>query len=205
MSAERSWTGKELRSSSVTSFTPVTKGRYAVLFAGLLLFAAADFVVAPLTDSLSGRGYAHRVTGLDASDPDYGALRGYRRVKFNFRHFFHWWVAWPSGADADPVRLLSSDGNSVFHNLVGHFGGSLAASLLGMLIVPRALLIIALGTLMNVFHEYVAEGRYVDPSFVDLWLDQLGLFLAIAVFVLVVRWKSRREQPAPGAGPPLKI
>jgi len=45
----------------------------------------------------------------------------------------------------------------------------------------------ALGTGMNVFHEYVAEGQYCDPSFIDLWLGQVGLLAGIALFIYLQR------------------
>ena len=113
-------------------------------------------------------------------------------MAFNFRHFCHWWLACPPHVKAKPAKLLSSDGNRLSTNLAGHFGGSLVLSLAALFLVPRPVLILLLGSGMNIFHEYVAEGQYVDPSFVDLWLDQLGLFLAVAFFVC---WRWRRPPP----------
>jgi len=165
--------------------------RYGVLVAGVVILAAADFVLAPRTDphAAQGHGYGHRATTPEAPGDD--ALRGFPRVAFNFRHFCHWWLAFPPHARAKPAKLLSSDGNRWTHNLAGHFGGSLVLSLAALFLVPRPVLILLLGTGMNIFHEYVAEGQYVDPSFVDLWLDQLGLFLAV-VFFIGGRWRRSR-------------
>jgi len=63
--------------------------RLHALIAGSLLICALDFVVAPRTDAraVAGDGYAHHVPGLEAEDPDYAELRGWRRVWLNFRHF----------------------------------------------------------------------------------------------------------------------
>jgi hypothetical protein len=70
---------------------------------------------------------------------------------------------------------------------VGHLGlflaGGIAAGLLGL---PPLRAVILL-TLINVAHEYVVEGSYVDPSHVDLWLDQLGALLGVGLFMLYQR------------------
>lgn len=164
---------------------PRQRKRYAILAVGMLALVAADFLLAPMTDphSAGGNGYAHRTPGIDRESPDYDALRGYRRVVFNFRHWLYWWTPKASVSGSGLRSLLASDGNSARHNLVGHFGVSFVLALLAIAYVPRAGFVIALGTFMNVFHEYIAEGQYVDPSFVDLWLDQLGLFLATVLFL----------------------
>ena len=47
------------------------------------------------------------------------------------------------------------------------------------------------GTALNIFHEYVAEGQYVGPSFIDLWLNQIGLLLAMLGYFLT----RRRREP----------
>ena len=165
----------------------VAAWRYGVLLGGAVLLAVTDFVLAPRTDphAAQGRGYGHRVT--TPQGPGHDASRGFPRVAFNFRHFFHWWLAYPPQCRAAPGKLLSSDGNSLTTNLAGHLGGSFALSLAGVFLAPRPAIILILGTGVNIFHEYVAEGQYADPSFVDLWLDQLGLALAVLLFVALRR------------------
>lgn len=162
-----------------------------VLFGGVVLaLAVLDFAVAPLTDphAASGAGYGHRPSS--PAGPDSGALRGYLRVRYNFRHFTHWWCAHP-GWRGGWRGVVSSDGNSALTNLGGHLGGSFLLSLAGLWLVPWPWLILAAGTALNIFHELVAEGQYVDPSFVDLWLDQAGLLLALGLFALLRRWPAR--------------
>lgn len=168
---------------------PIQKKRYAILAVGMLALVAADFLLAPTTDPYAsrGNGYAHRTPGIGSEKPDYNALRGYRRVVFNFRHWLYWWTPKASASGSGLRSFLASDGNSALHNLIGHFCISFLLTLLAIWYVPRAWLVIAFGTFMNVFHEYIAEGQYVDPSFVDLWLDQLGLFLATVMFLCIRR------------------
>jgi len=176
---------------------PIQKKRYAILAVGMLTLVAADFLLAPMTDPLAarGNGYAHRTPGIGREKPEYNALRGYRRVVFNFRHWLYWWTPKTSVSGSRLRSFLAGDGNSALHNLVGHLFVIFMLALLAIWYVPRAGLVIAFGTFMNVFHEYIAEGQYVDPSFVDLWLDQLGLFLATVLF-LCVRWGILRGPPA---------
>jgi len=171
----------------------ITKQRYVVFFILFAVLVIADFFIMPAGDSYAakGKGYRHGNTVLDTTDPYYQTLRGPGRVIFNFRNFLHWWTACPSGVGMSPIKILESDGNSIVQNVIGHFVLSFILSLIAVLLVPRPILICLLGTFMNIFHEYVSEGQYVDPSFVDLWLDQLGLFFAIILF-LCIQW-CRRE------------
>ena len=184
----------------------ISRKRYAILFAGFLGIALADLVGAPLIDrhAAAGKGYGHHAGVPGRATPGFKALRGPWRVWFNFRHALHWWTAWPARAGAHPVKLLTSDGNSMATNLAGHFGGSFVLALLALVLVPRPWLIAALGTVMNVFHEYVAEGRYCDPSFIDLWLDEFGLALAIGCFMFV-RWRAMRKGGDSGSPPPRPV
>jgi len=175
------------------------KARGRVFFALMLAFAVADLFIAPMTDARArqGDGYAHSAHGLDPDTPGYVSLRGGRRVLFNFRNFFHWWLARPRQAGPGLRRLLAGDGNSAAHNFIGHFCVSLALALLGLALFPRPLPVAVCGTFLNIFHEYIAEGRYVDPSFVDLWLDQFGLALAVIAFILVRRLMRSGKAKAP--------
>jgi len=170
-------------------YRPIGKARYATLVGVWLVLAVSDFFIMPLVDPYArhGSGYEHHDPARYRGDPECGAMRGYRRVIFTFRHFPDWWLAWPSHAGVSPVKLLVSDGNSMVTNLFGHLGVSLILSLIAMFLVPMPLFVGALGTGMNVFHEYVAEGQYCDPSFIDLWLGQVGLLAGIALFIYLQR------------------
>lgn len=176
----------------------VARWRWLVLAISVVLLASADVHLVRRTDAVPARGagYAHHSAEPCLTvDPDYSVLFGAHRVRFNFRHFAVWWINWPAGVGTDLRAILSSDGNHLSQNLVGHLIGSMILVLLALWLVPRPLFIAALGTLINVFHEYVAEGWYADPSFVDLWLDQLGLVLALILWI-GLRFLRLRRQPA---------
>jgi len=150
--------------------------RLTILIGGSLLLCASDFVLSPLTDphAAAGRGYGHHVEALDPSDPHYGELRGWKRVRLNFRHFHIFWTHYPPNRQGGFRGFIASDGNSFANNFCGHFLGSIVLSALGLWLSHSLLWVFVCGTAVNIFHEYVAEGQYVDPSFIDLWLDQLG-------------------------------
>ena len=159
--------------------------RRVVFFACLLLLTAVDFLAAPRLDDVArrGEGYAHRSSVPSDNDAWADARYGRRRVLFNFRHFGFWWRDGPRHAGWSAADLLRSDGNSVWVNLGGHFGGAVALAMLGMAILPQARLVLAAGTVGNILHEYVVEGMYCDPSFVDLWLNQAGVIVGIGLFL----------------------
>jgi len=183
----------EHQTTDTSSIPGAQRWRLYVLVAGSLLICALDFVVAPRTDAraAAGEGYGHHVPGLDAEDPDYGELRGWRRVWFNFRHFHLFWVQRPPNSQGGLTGLLASDGNSFANNFCWHFLGSLVLSALGLWLSRSLPWVFVCGTVVNVFHEYVAEGQYVDPSFIDLWLDQVGLLLAMLGYFFI----GRRRRP----------
>ena len=161
--------------------------RLATLFSCSLILCLLDFYGAPLTDphAQAGNGYRHHVEGLDRSNSDFEVMRGWRRVRLNFKHFFLFWLDFPTNWKGSFVGLVTSDGNSFANNFYGHFIGSVIFSAAGLWLSRSLLWVGICGTLVNICHEYVAEGQYVDPSFIDLWLDQFGLFLAMGGFALI--------------------
>ena len=175
----------------------ISKVRYLFLITGFLVVAIIDFFCVPLTDiyPTERKGYQHS-TGAFSTDPYYDVLYGSGRVVFNFRHFGHWWTAWPLSKGLSPMKLVVSDGNSMVQNVGGHFVLSFILSLIAIFLVPRPVLVCALGTFMNIFHEYITEGHYCDPSFIDLWLSQLGLVLAIAFWLCAKRRKPTGTEAA---------
>jgi hypothetical protein len=49
---------------------------------------------------------------------------------------------------------------------------------------------------MNIWHEYVAEGLYCDPSWVDLWLDSAGIATAMGLWFVLRNLPGRRSGKA---------
>lgn len=173
------------------------KSRF-ILFAFLvILFACIDYVFIAGVDPISkeSRGYGHQALAKPwAGAAETENASGLNRVGFNFRHFFKWWVVLPKTAVGSGIkRVLTSDGNGLMNNLGGHLFGSAVIVLLALWLCRSVPLVAFAGTAMNVFHEYAAEGRFCDPSLVDLWLDQAGIILAVMVYG-IIRLKIRRNR-----------
>ena len=160
-----------------------------ILFIGLfLLFTVFDYVHIAGIDSITkeNRGYGHQQIAKQwegAAETE--NARGWDRVGFNFRHFFKWWVILPQTKGSGIKRVLTSDGNGLLNNLGGHFLGGTLLVLIALWLSRSVPLVTIAGTAINLFHEYVAEGRFCDPSLVDLWLDQAGIFLAVVLYKII--------------------
>lgn len=157
-----------------------------------MTFAAVDYINVSGCNPVikNGRGYSHcEFARLWTGAAETDNICGWNRVGFNFRHFFKWWFILPRAKTAGIKQLLTSDGNYIETNLIGHLGGSALLVLIALFLSGSVPTVVAAGTAINIFHEYVAEGRFCDPSFMDLWLDQIGILLAIAVYQ-TLRWTT---------------
>lgn len=173
-------------------YASIRRIRLAILLVTFVVLCLVDVIQAPLTDRLAraGSGYPHQLTF--APDATFvGELRSWKRVAFNFLHFGTWWFRYPGQEDGWSLgAVLKSDGNTVATNVVGHLIVGYVLALVGLGILPAPRLIFALGTGFNIFQEYVAEGVYVDPSFIDLWLGEIALVLALITHAL---WRKRAD------------
>ena len=170
--------------------------RSVVFFILILLFAVFDYVRIAGIDSIakSGAGYGHQEfvkpwPGAAATDK----ASGWDRAGFNFRHFFKWWFVFPPNRRGGIKGALTSDGNGLLNNLGGHLLGSAFLIFIALWLFRSIPLVVIAGTAMNIFHEYAAEGRFCDPSPVDLWLDQIGILLALAAYGIAVSTVSKAE------------
>jgi len=148
----------------------------------LLVVLVFDLIWCPLTDKVPrhGKGYGSHRRSEGVAPP---VRFGLKRVIHNFRHFtVYWRPPRKAGRGAGVPAFLTADGNSVWTNLGGHFGLSVLLCLTFLSLGARWTWVLAGATLVNVWHEYVSEGLYCDPSYVDLWLDQAGILLALGLF-----------------------
>lgn len=164
------------------------------------MFAVFDFSTIARVDPITKerRGYGHRELakqwpGAFETENAYG----WSRVGFNFRNIFKWWVVPPKTAKPGIAPQLAGDGNSLAYNLAGHFGGSVLLVLVALWLFRSVPLIMIVGTAVNIFHEYIAEGYYGDPSFIDLWLDQAGILFAVAVYRIITLKTRGDRSPQP--------
>lgn len=158
----------------------------------VVLIAAADLVVSPLTDPRArrGRAYASRYP------PDEAVARAFgpERVARNVRLFGAFWKPPPGLRLRGGLwKILAADSNPAWTNLLGHFGLAVALGVIALCLEVPVIAVLTAGTLINVWHEYVSEGMYCDPSWIDLWLDQCGLVAAVVVW-RVLAWVGRRRR-----------
>jgi len=116
-------------------------------------------------------------------------------VFYNFAYFDQFWKGLPGNVRPRSVRQwLQCDGAPWWKN-TGHL-----AAFVGIAIIlglsgagPAGALVLA--SLLNLIHEYVIEGWFVDPSCLDLWVDQIGACMGAAV-VGLVDWRRRQAAVA---------
>jgi hypothetical protein len=131
---------------------------------------------------------------------------GWEKVRFNLRHF----VAFmdPSSMcgrrHSSVVAMLTCDGHSVWTNVCENLVPGAAMMALALPCMrphtgASCFLLAVLGMLLNVWHQFVARGRFRDPSSIDFWLLAAGLLLGACTGALMA-WRApslpRRASPA---------
>ena len=140
----------------------------------------------------------HRHTGLSDAGWQgefYYSSTGWERARFNLRNFHVFWsparpcgLEWGDHFTAENGflggldALLTCDGNTLGTNLLAHLAMGALVPLVG---IPMMwpywkvgwVYVAVLGEMLNIWHQFVASGRYEDPSWIDLWLFTLGLLL----------------------------
>jgi hypothetical protein len=150
----------------------------------LVVFLLADVLL--LRNSIFGseRGAPYSLREYTSPPPKESV--GVLRILYNFKNFWVFWEYSPKPISS-VEEFLAVDGNKLWENLFGHF----FAFFLGVLFFKVALrvknglkIFIAL-EILNIVHEYVVEGSFVDPSFCDLWLDTFGIIFGFFVLALL--------------------
>lgn len=110
---------------------------------------------------------------------------GWSRVGYNFENFNVWWQKSFTSKYHNLKEFLTLDGNSIWNNLF-HFLFFIGFTLILLFYFNFSLLnTFLISNFLSIFHEYVAEGICVNPSFIDLWLDLLGILFGILIFALL--------------------
>lgn len=163
-----------------------------VIFLLLICLLLIDFFVIGKIDSRSnqqiGYGYNYPLGGQEQNL--LYQRYGWPRLVYNFSNFFQFWQAPPPGRTAHNIIeffQLDVPPSTVLFNIFHFFAFAIFAILLLYFFHLPLWLVFAIGIFFNVFHEYIAEGIYVDPSFNDLWTDSLGLLVGILVYIIFLR------------------
>lgn len=163
------------------------KKKNIILLVILLLILLGDFFIVSRTDAAArskigyGFDYPDTLVGQWQNTPQYGL----QRLAYNFGHFSLFWTKTPNNIQIKSFyQLMTVDGNPLWMNLSHLILFFIFAILLMRLFKLSWWQVLLIGIIVNIFHEYVAEGIYVDPSFIDLWLDSLGTIVGIIFAVI---------------------
>jgi hypothetical protein len=157
------------------------------LFIFLLFLLLVDFFIVsrldPVCHTKQGYGFSY-ATGEPMEV--FNQMRfGAKRINYNFSHFSLFWTKAPFGKNfSNLIEFLKLDGNPLWMN-IGHFFAFFIFTLVLLYFFRLNLISVFLITFVfNIFHEYIAEGICVDPSFNDLWVDLIGSLVGILFFVI---------------------
>ncbi len=170
------------------------KNKNIILLVILLLILLGDFFVVSRTDvvarSKTGYGFDYPDTLVEQwqNTPQYGL----QRIAYNLSHFSLFWTKTPNNIQIKSFyQLMTIDGNSFWMNLSHFILFFIFSALLMLLFGLSWWKVLILGMFVNIFHEYVAEGVYVDPSFIDLWSDTVGIILGILIGAVLQKFQRR--------------
>jgi len=166
------------------------KNKAIILLIILSLILLGDFFIVNLTDIVARSkigysfDYPDTLAGQWQNTPQYGL----QRIAYNFNHFALFWTKTPNNIQIKSFyQLMTVDGNSFWMNLSHLILFFIFALLLMRLFKLSWWQVLIIGIVVNIFHEYIAEGIYADPSFIDLWLDSLGTILGILVGMIFLK------------------
>lgn len=160
-----------------------------VIFLFLISLLLIDFFVIgkidPASNQKTGYGYYYPL-GVNEQSLSYQHYGG-TRIAYNFSHFFQFWQNPPPGRTFhNLIEFLHLDvpPSSVFFNILHFFAFAIFAILLLYFLRLPIWLVFLIGVFFNIFHEYISEGIYMDPSFNDLWTDSLGLLVGMLIYII---------------------
>ena len=160
-------------------------------------WTAHGYTWAPSRPSEQWGEMQHRHAGL-ADSPSWDNSTEWERVGFNFQNFGAFWnPARPCGLSWSEHFTAERSFTEGIDGLITCDGNTLATNLLGQLLTGTIVTVVGIlsmwphwefawgysafvGQLLNIWHQFVASGRFVDPSWVDLWLFTVGLLLGCA-------------------------
>ncbi|MDD2646612.1 MAG: hypothetical protein PHV78_02065 [Patescibacteria group bacterium] len=164
----------------VTMFKNFTLTKKLVLF--LFICLLLDFFLVPQINIIcrdrQGFGFSYQ-TG--ESQQRLSLIKyGSARIIYNFRHFFVFWSKAPFGKTYHNLNeFLHLDNSALSFNILHFFAFLIFALVLFYFFQLKIWQVFLIGLGFNVFHEFIAEGICIDPSFNDLWVNMIGLLVGI--------------------------
>lgn len=161
----------------------------------LFIIVLGDYFFLARLDPISRRqvgypfSYPSTVINQWQDTPYYGL----KRIGYNFGHFGLFWLKMSEGAvNNNFYQFFTQDGNPLWMNKAHLICFFLFTLILLWWFRIKWWLAFLIGFFINVFHEYVAEGIYVDPSFIDLWIDLVGIILGLFIGLVVLRYQNKK-------------
>jgi len=163
-----------------------------VIFLFLVCLLLIDFFVIGKIDPVSRAGQGYGFNYPLRADEQFLIYQryGWPRIKYNFRHFFQFWLSPPIGKSFRNLKeLLSLDipPSTLFFNVLHFFAFFIFTIILFYFFHLSFWQIFLISLFFNIFHEYIAEGIYLDPSFNDLWTNSLGLLVGLLISVIFIK------------------
>lgn len=118
-----------------------------------------------------------------------------QRVAYNFKHFLLFWTQPPLSSGYNSLmEFLRLDHSALFFNIIHFFAFFIFALLLLFFWQLPTYLTVVIGLFFSIFHEYVAEGICMDPSYNDLWVNLLGTLIAVLIWEIFILFKNHRKR-----------
>ncbi len=169
------------------------------IFLFLVILLLVDFFVIGKIDKLSRQkiGYGFNYP-LGAKEQHLLYQRyGWQRIIYNFSHFFQFWLSPPPGKsfkNLNEFLHLDIPPSTLTFNILHLFAFLFFSLILLYFFRLPIWLVFLIGIFFNIFHEYVAEGIYIDPSFNDLWTNLLGIIFGLLLFEIIQLHKFRSKK-----------
>lgn len=165
-----------------------------MLFLFLIFLLLIDFFIIGKVDPVSHNqiGYGYQYPLGQNEQHLIHQRYGWPRIVYNFSNFFQFWQSPPPGRSfSNLIEFLHLDvpPSSVLFNILHFFAFAFFAIFLLVFFRLPIWAVFLIGMFFNIFHEYVAEGIYVDPSFPDLWIDTIGLLVGILTYLIFFKKK----------------
>lgn len=165
-----------------------------ILLLFLIILLLIDFFLIGRIDPISraGQGYGFGYYLKEKEQKMIYHQYGWERIKYNFRNFFQFWREPPLGKKYSNLKeflLLDVPPSKLLFNILHFFAFLIFTLLLFYFFHLPVWLVFLIGMFFNIFHEYVAEGIYLDPSFNDLWTNTLGLLVGLLLGLIFIKKK----------------
>jgi len=160
------------------------------IFLFLIILLLIDFFIIGKLDEVSRRheGYGYYYPLKEKEQHLLYQRYGWPRILYNFSHFFQFWLSPPPGKRFHNLwEFLNLDvpPSSFLFNICHFFAFFLFSLFLLYFFRLPILVVFLIGIFFNIFHEYIAEGIYMDPSFNDLWVNLLGNLFGLLIWLLI--------------------